>query len=94
MVGNTCDGTVAVIPAYNEELTIGSVVILTKPYVDHVIVVDDGSSDRTASIAMEAGAEVVRMDRNSGKAKAVHVGLSRHSATRLAAWSCWMAMGR
>jgi len=75
MVGNTCDGTVAVIPAYNEELTIGSVIILTKPFVDHVIVVDDGSSDRTASIAMQAGAEVLRMDRNGGKAKAVQVGL-------------------
>jgi len=36
-----------IIPAYNEELTIGSVVILSKKYGD-VLVVDDGSHDRTS----------------------------------------------
>lgn len=71
------EGTVAVIPAFNEELTIGSIVLLTRPYVERVIVVDDGSSDRTASIALEAGAEVLRMERNGGKAKAVLTGLER-----------------
>ena len=39
-------GLIAVIPAYNEELVIGSVVLRTKQYVDRVIVVDDGSSDQ------------------------------------------------
>jgi glycosyltransferase involved in cell wall biosynthesis len=77
MDGHMLEGTVAVIPAFNEELTIGSIVLLTKPYVGKVIVVDDGSSDRTASIALEAGAEVLRMERNGGKAKAVLTGLER-----------------
>lgn len=77
MDGHMLEGTVAVIPAFNEELTIGSIVLLTKPYVGRVIVVDDGSSDRTASIALEAGAEVLRMERNGGKAKAVLTGLER-----------------
>jgi glycosyltransferase involved in cell wall biosynthesis len=77
MDGRMLEGTVAVIPAFNEELTIGSIVLLTKPYVGRVIVVDDGSSDRTASIALEAGAEVLRMERNGGKAKAVLTGLER-----------------
>ena len=39
-----------VIPAYNEELTIGSVVALAKKYGD-VLVVDDGSMDRASDIA-------------------------------------------
>ncbi|WP_420719630.1 glycosyltransferase [Thermococcus sp. SY098] len=42
--------TLIVIPAYNEELTIGSVVALAKKYGD-VLVVDDGSKDRTSEIA-------------------------------------------
>ena len=37
-------GLIAVIPAYNEELVIGSVVLRTRQYVERVIVVDDGSS--------------------------------------------------
>jgi len=45
--------TPIVIPVYNEELTIGSVAALVKKYGD-VLVVDDGSYDRT-SIAREAG---------------------------------------
>ena len=40
-----------VIPAYNEERFIGSVVLQTLPYAATVIVVDDGSSDGTARVA-------------------------------------------
>lgn len=58
--------TLIVIPAYNEELTIGSVVALAKKYGD-VLVVDDGSLDRTSEIAREAGAVVIRHERNMGK---------------------------
>jgi len=71
------DGRIAVIPAYNEELTIGSVVLQTKGHVDGVIVVDDGSTDRTAQIASAAGAEVISMGVNSGKASALIRGLQR-----------------
>lgn len=48
-----------ILPAYNEEVSIGSVVLLTRRYADRVIVVDDGSSDRTAQVASNAGADVV-----------------------------------
>lgn len=68
---------VAVIPAYNEEVAIGSVVLKTRRYVDRVIVVDDGSQDRTAEVAMLAGAEVIMLDRNCGKAYALMRGLER-----------------
>jgi glycosyltransferase involved in cell wall biosynthesis len=71
-------GLCAVLPAYNEELVIGSVILRTKQYVDRVIVVDDGSSDRTAEVARLAGAEVLRLDHNTGKAYTILLGL-RHA---------------
>ncbi len=63
--------TIAAIPAYNEEASICSVVIEARHYVDSVIVIDDGSSDRTARLADGAGATVIRHDRNRGKAAAI-----------------------
>ncbi len=68
---------VAVIAAYNEDRFIGSVVLKTRQYVDHVIVVDDGSADQTAAVAAEAGAEVLSHTTNSGKAQAINTGLQR-----------------
>ncbi|HEX7023061.1 MAG TPA: glycosyltransferase family 2 protein, partial [Trueperaceae bacterium] len=67
---------VAVIPAYNEERFIASVVFQTRPYVDQVIVVDDGSNDRTAELAEAAGAFVVLCEQNSGKAAALNAGFA------------------
>lgn len=51
--------TVAVIPCHNEQKHIGSVVAGSLSYVDEVIVVDDHSTDNTASIAREHGAKVL-----------------------------------
>lgn len=65
--------TLIIIPAYNEELTIGSVVALAKKYGD-VVVVDDGSSDRTSEISREAGAVVIRHKTNKGKGAALRTG--------------------
>lgn len=65
---------IAIIPAYNEEDTIGSVVLDTKKYVDKVIVVDDGSKDKTGEIAQLAGAEVVQHIQNGGKGAALKTG--------------------
>lgn len=53
------------IPAYNEERSIGSVVLQAKKY-GRVIVVDDGSSDRTAQVATLAGAKVIARGKNGG----------------------------
>lgn len=65
----------AIIPAFNEDRFIGSVVLKARRYVDQVIVVDDGSTDETASIAESAGATVIRQEANSGKAAALNAGL-------------------
>lgn len=66
--------TVALIPAYNEERFIGSLVLAVSGYVDCVVVVDDGSRDRTREIARRAGAIVVEHRVNRGKAAAVNTG--------------------
>jgi glycosyltransferase involved in cell wall biosynthesis len=65
---------VAIIPAYNEEATIGTVVLKTKIYVNDVLVIDDGSTDDTGTIAEMAGAKVIRIPQKSGKANAVLTG--------------------
>jgi len=66
---------IALIPAYNEARFIGSVVLQTLQYVDNVIVIDDGSSDTTADTARAAGADVLSMPQNMGKARAVSEGI-------------------
>jgi len=68
---------IVVIPAYQEELVIGSVVLQAVRIVEKVIVVDDGSTDATYEIATAAGAEVIRLDQNQGKAHALLLGLKR-----------------
>lgn len=65
---------IAIIPAYNEERFIASVVLGTLPFVNHVIVVDDGSSDHTLEYASAAGAQVFRQSQNAGKAAALNAG--------------------
>ena len=66
--------TLAVVPCYNEEATIGSVVLKAKRHVDEVLVVDDGSTDDTAKIAEEAGAFVVSHKENRGKGVGIKTG--------------------
>lgn len=54
------------IPAFNVEKTIGGIVKECLIHVDKVIVCDDGSSDKTARVAEENGAEVIKHERNYG----------------------------
>jgi len=63
------------IPAYNEEVAIGSVILRCRQYADEVLVVDDGSEDRTAGVAKLAGANVVRHAVNAGKGIAIQSAL-------------------
>ncbi|MEK7620061.1 MAG: glycosyltransferase [Patescibacteria group bacterium] len=64
---------VAIVPAYNESATIGSVVRILKqsPYLSEVFVISDGSVDRTAQVAREAGARVHEIPRQGGKGEAL-----------------------
>jgi glycosyltransferase involved in cell wall biosynthesis len=68
---------IALIPAYNEERFIGSVVLKARKYVDTVMVVDDGSRDLTAEIARAAGAIVIRLETNRGKGAALSSGFEK-----------------
>ena len=78
--GGTAPQNITVIlPAYNEEVSIGSIVLLTRNYADNVIVVDDGSSDRTADVARKAGAEVIVHEINKGKGGALKTGFTAAS---------------
>ncbi len=78
------------IPAYNEEATIGKTIVsaLDARYpggLKKIIVIDDGSTDRTLSIARRfSGKITVLHQENGGKGKALNVGL-RHVRTELVA---------
>lgn len=61
----------AVIPAFNEEDTIESVVSEVIEFTPNVVVVDDGSSDRTAELAKAKGAHVIIHPRNMGYDKGI-----------------------
>lgn len=69
-----------VVPAKDEEATIGELLdriggVRVPGYELRAIVVDDGSTDRTAKIARERGADVVRHRENAGLGAAVRTGL-------------------
>ncbi|MBL7056472.1 glycosyltransferase family 2 protein [Candidatus Woesearchaeota archaeon] len=64
----------AVIPARNEDKHISEVVRKTKKYVDKIIVVDDGSTDKTRKEAKKANAVVLSHIINLGKGAAVKTG--------------------
>lgn len=65
-----------VIPAYREQRMISDVVQRVRKYVQPVIVVDDGSTDRTAEEAAAAGAVVIRHTLNMGKGVALNTGFN------------------
>lgn len=68
---------VAIIPAHNESQRIAATVTgaMSIQGLSRVIVVDDGSTDETGTLALQAGAEVIRLERNAGKGAALQAGL-------------------
>ena len=63
-----------VIPAFNAAQTVGAIVRGCRDVLDDVLVVDDGSIDRTASEVVDAGARVVSHPANRGKGAALKTG--------------------
>lgn len=65
-----------IIPAYNEEETVAKVVEVVKnvSFVDEIIVINDGSTDRTEEEATNAGAIVINHAVNKGKGEALYTG--------------------
>jgi glycosyltransferase involved in cell wall biosynthesis len=66
--------TLIVIPCFNEENTIGTVILKSKKYSKNILVVDDGSKDETSDIAKRAGARVIVHKKNMGKGAAIKTG--------------------
>jgi glycosyltransferase involved in cell wall biosynthesis len=58
---------VACLPAYNEDLTLPSIIIKTQKYVDQIFVYDDGSRDMTSEVASALNVHVISNDMNHGK---------------------------
>jgi glycosyltransferase involved in cell wall biosynthesis len=73
-----------VIPTYNEEKSIGLVIrrIIKNIDIYQIIVVDDGSSDRSAYIAEKAGANIIQNKHNRGTGFATKAGLSFAAKTK------------
>ena len=64
----------AVMPAYNEQNSISGIIKKTKKYVGNVVVVDDGSHDKTREMAEKSGAIVLRHVVNLGKGATLKTG--------------------
>jgi len=69
--GSAYSTVVVGIPCYNEEVAIGSLVLRASQYADQVVVLDDGSTDKTGEVARFAGAHVLVHDANMGKGVAL-----------------------
>ena len=70
---NSC---AAVIPCFNESASIANLVMAVRQRLPCVLVVDDGSTDETASLAQNTGAVVVKHELNLGKGASLKTGLS------------------
>ncbi|MEA2426988.1 MAG: hypothetical protein QOF37_616 [Thermoleophilaceae bacterium] len=68
----------AVVPAYNEEATLGRVIAGVRDHAPNfdIVVIDDGSTDRTREIAEAAGVQVLRLPFNVGIGGAVQAGFT------------------
>ncbi len=74
--------TTAVVAAYNEEKTIAAVLhaLTSSPHIGEVIVVSDGSADRTVEIARQfEGVKTIALRENHGKGFAMAVGVANAS---------------
>jgi polyisoprenyl-phosphate glycosyltransferase len=68
-----------IIPAYNEEKTISDVIEIVRQVelIDQIIVVSDGSTDKTAEIARQWDVKVLELNKNVGKGGALTIGFQQ-----------------
>jgi GTP:adenosylcobinamide-phosphate guanylyltransferase len=73
---------VACIPAYNEEKTLGDVIAVLRqvPEIERIVVISDGSTDRTAEVARQSGAVCIELQQNVGKGGALKMGIEQADA--------------
>jgi hypothetical protein len=71
-------GAVAIIAAYEEAERLGQTIAALEriEQVREVLVIDDGSSDDTAAVALRAGADCISLGRNRGKGGALNAGIT------------------
>ena len=67
---------IAVLPAYNESASLKSVIVSISQYFDHIVIVDDCSTDDTLSIATDNGCIVHSNSINLGYDQSIFIGLS------------------
>jgi len=69
----------AIVPAYNEEKNIKATLTALKKskYITGILVIDDGSKDDTYRIVKEMGINIIKLNKNYGKGKAIKEGLVR-----------------
>jgi len=72
----------AIVPAYNEQETLAEVlkVLASTPRIDEILVVSDGSTDRTVEIARALGVKTIHLLKNHGKGTAMAVGVAHTEA--------------
>lgn len=72
-----------IIPAFNEEKYLGKVLDAVKKYHDKILVVNDGSTDKTADIVKEKNVELLSLKKNQGKGnatkKAINYAIKKHA---------------
>ncbi|MBV9463672.1 MAG: glycosyltransferase family 2 protein [Verrucomicrobiae bacterium] len=77
----------AVLPALNEATRIAPVIQKCARVVEKVLVVDDGSTDETAKISLDAGAQVIQHPQNRGKGAAIQTAFDAFKKDSLH-WLC------
>jgi polyprenyl-phospho-N-acetylgalactosaminyl synthase len=81
------DDVCVIVPVYNEALTVARTVSDLRQTFDHVMYVDDGSTDGSAELARAAGATVLRHVLNQGQGAALRTGFDhvvRHTSASYA----------
>lgn len=68
--------TIVIVPACNSAESLRGLLPRIRSYLDDIVVVDDGSSDKTANTASELGAHVIKHDNNLGKGAALKTGFA------------------